>query len=134
MVREEHIMSQRSKDLAATKTAYSALIAEIAEGFTPGDLIGPGDMPDFTARQLQVIANHDSVFLSVALDDGGDAKLIDALEDQAGCYAALLDVLRHQAKASTAPDVQDELDRLVDGTEFGRGAAPEHGMAPRDFA
>ncbi len=114
-------------------SSYHALICTIADSFDAGTLIGQGDMPDFTADQLRIIAEHDGVLLAVAIDDGAGSHITNALSLNGDAFkAAFLDAIRPYAKAAVTPNVQDELDDRADTLALHLPA--EHGMRQEDFA
>lgn len=98
-----------SQDQRSVGTPYRQLIAETASAFTPGDVVGPDDMPAFTPRQLQVVYSSDPSLLGAVVDSHGD-KIVDALHDQDYFYASLLEGMRYHARRAVAADVQDALD------------------------
>lgn len=122
-----------------TASAYLRLVWELADGFEPGDLIRPRDIPTLTDAQLGVILAHqegEAGFDAARPLEWADILGTDATPAQrdAALVKSLRDAFQHSAREYVYPEVNDELFARSEPVDVDARAADRAGVSQADFA
>jgi hypothetical protein len=119
---------------AKAVTNYHLLVARIADGFTPGDLVRADDLPELTASDLDLIGNEED---SLAADAIADAAYYTGILNSGATEEAQLaaigrnlrDRLINVCRVWLAGDVTTELYNRTEPGDWRAKAADEAGIA-----